>query len=139
MPLGIMLIGTCFIALYVGCTFFARPDAMISGLWMVLAIFLYSAGELLTSALGVAMITRIAPQRMYGIMMGAWYLIGVALAADLSGELAGLASVPEQLQANQQATLVIYSKAFLIMGLFGIAASVLGLIIGPWLKRAAKI
>ncbi len=139
MPLGILLIGICFMTLKLGCAYFARSDATIHGLWMVLAIFLYSAGELFTSALGVAMITRIAPPRMYGIMMGAWYLIATALAADLSGQMAKLASIPEKLLADHHASLAIYGDAFLVMGLIGIGVSLLGFAISPWLKKAAKI
>lgn len=138
-PLGILLMGTCFFCLALAGHHFANQGAMISSLWIVLALLLYSMGELLTSALGVAMITRIAPPRMYGIMMGAWYLIAVALAADLSGHLAGLASIPEHLQHHPQASLAIYTKAFFTMGLIGLAVSVVGFAVGPWLKRAAKL
>ncbi len=138
-PLGIFLIAISFFTLVVACHYFANSNALIGVWWILLFLFFYSAGELLTSALGVAMITRIAPERMYGIMMGAWYLIAMALAAELSGEVAKLADIPEHLQHNAHASLSIYGNAFLMMGIIGISTSIVGFIISPWLKRAAKL
>lgn len=138
-PMGILLISLCFFSLMIACNHFASSKGLISSWWMVLAIFLYSAGELLTSALGVAMITRIAPERMYGIMMGAWYLIATALAANLSGIVAEMASVPESMQNNIHATLSIYSGAFFKMGIIGAIAALVGLIVSPWLRKTANI
>ncbi len=138
-PLGILIIACCFFSLYFASTHFADANGKISALWMVFAIFLYSAGELLTSALGVAMITRIAPTRMYGVMMGAWYLIAFALAAELSGMVAGFASIPENLQQDLPASLGIYGGAFLKMGTIGLVTAALGLAVSPILKRAAKL
>lgn len=138
-PMGILLIGTCFLSLYIACNHFADSAGKISSWWMVLALFLYSSGELLISALGVAMITKIAPARMYGVMMGAWYLIATALAAELSGILAKSASIPVKLQKNVHATLEIYGGAFFKMFLIGLTAAVIGFAISPLLKRAVKL
>lgn len=138
-PLGILLIAACFFSLTIACRHFPRPDATISFLWMIFALFLYSAGELLTSALGVAMITRIAPTRMYGVMMGSWYLIAFALAANLSGFVARLADVPARLQHDLPAMLAIYSSAFWKMGLIGLVVAILGFIMSPWLRKKAGL
>ena len=138
-PMGILIIALCFFSLTLACNHFASKAATISVLWIVFALFLYSAGELLTSALGVAMITRIAPTRLYGIMMGSWYLIATALAANLSGQLANLASIPEKMQHDVHVSLAIYSSAFLKMGFIGLAAAILGFMLSPWLRKKAGI
>ena len=137
-PLGIMIISCSFFLLKIS-TFFAYGDARISSFWIIAALFLYSLGELLTSALGLAMITRIAPARLYGIMMGCWYLIAWSLAANLSGNVAQMASIPKYLQSNLHVCLNIYGNAFFKMGLLGVAVAIIGFIIAPWLKKAAKI
>jgi proton-dependent oligopeptide transporter, POT family len=137
-PIGILLVGLCFISL-TASSYFAGPDAKVSSLWIVFAFFLYSAGELLTSALGLAMVTRIMPRRLYGIAMGAWFLISTALAAQVSGSLAGLAAVPANLQGNLHATLCIYSHAFTVMGSIAVVVAIVGFIISPWLKKAANL
>ena len=133
-PLGIFISSLCFFSLYLS-TFFILSDNKISFLWIILVFFMISAGELFTSALGVAMITKIAPSRLYGVMMGAWYLIACALAADLSGSLASLASIPLNLINNTQAMFHIYASGFLKMGLLGLAVAIVGFIISPWLKK----
>lgn len=137
-PLGVMLISFCFLFLKFG-TFFANADAQISGWWIILALFLYSLGELLIAALGVAMITHIAPRRLYGVMMGAWFLIGCALAASVSGIFASLSSVPVTLLPDHFATLNIYGKAFFEMGLMGLGMTVLAFIVSPYVKRMANL
>ena len=138
-PLGISLIAISFFCLTVACNYFANSNGLIGAWWIVLFLLFYSSGELLTSALGVAMITRIAPERMYGIMMGAWYLIALALAAELSGTVANLADIPKHLQNNAHASISIYSNAFFMMGIIGMITAIIGFIIGPWLKKAAKL
>lgn len=138
-PLGILLISICFFTLTAATRYFASADATISFFWMIISLFLYSAGELFTSALGVAMITRIAPARMYGVMMGSWYLIAFALAAELSGSVAKLASIPESAQNDLHASLAIYGTAFWKMGLMGLAVAAVGFLISPWLKKKAGI
>ena len=137
-PLGILTISCAFFLLTIS-TFFPSIDGRVSCLWVITAIIVYSFGELLVSALGLAMVTRIAPKRLYGIMMGSWYLIATALAANLSGDLARLADVPKSLQSNLHACLNIYGNAFFKMGLIGVAVAIIGFIIAPWLKKAAKI
>ena len=137
-PLGLTIVGISFFVLTIG-TYFAQLDGRISGLWVIGSIFLSSLGELLISALGLAMIAKIAPKRLYGVMMGAWYLIGSALAANLSGNAAKWAAVPLELQSNIQACLGIYGDAFIKMGLLGIAAAIVGFLFAPFLRKAAGL
>ena len=137
-PIGILIMSLCFFLL-AASTYFPSVNGQVSGLWVVVAIALYSLGELLVAALGLAMITRIAPKRLYGIMMGVWFLIGSALAANISGSVAQWAAVPESLQANIGACLGIYGHAFFKMGLFGLAITAIGFAIAPFLKKATII
>lgn len=136
-PLGILGVSLCFLSLALS-TLFANADAQVCSSWIVLAYFLYSLGELLIGALGVAMVTHIAPARMYGVMMGAWFLIAMGLSAMASGMLAGLASVPETLH-NPIAILHIYASAFLKMGIVGLGFTLIAFIIGPYIKRIAHL
>lgn len=135
--LGIFITSLCFISLYIS-TFFPNSNWQVSSLWIVLAIMLYSLGELLVSALGVAMVTKIAPKRMYGVMMGAWFLIASSLASAVSSSVASFASVPDTL-TDGSAILAIYNKAFFEMGLVGIIGSIVVFIVGPYIKRMANL
>ena len=136
-PMGILIIAFAFFLLKLA-TFYPNASYEISSTWIVVFFALYSWGELLVSALGVAMVTHIAPKRLYGIMMGIWFF-AQALGTTLSGSLASLASVPKSLQSMPSATLNIYSGAFLKMGLIGLAGAVVGFALAPWLKKIAQI
>lgn len=136
-PMGIAFIGLCYITLYIG-TFFYNADVRISSWWMVFAIFLYSLGELLISALGVAMVTRIVPKRLYGVMMGAWFLMGAALGSTFSGLFASLSDVPQNM-VDPLSILHIYGKGFLIVGVFGLVIAALAFAISPYVKRMARL
>ena len=120
-------------------TYFANNLFQVSSWWLILAIGLYSLGELLTSALGVAMVTHIAPKRMYGVMMGTWFLIAMGLSSSVASLFAGLANVPEALLSNPAAILHIYNIAFIKIGIGGIVVSLLAFAVSPYIKRIAKL
>lgn len=135
--LGLLITSFCFITLY--CSqFFSDQNFQVSAWWMVLAILLFSIGELLVSALGVAMITRIAPKRLYGVMMGAWFLIASSMAAIIAGKVADLSSVPSNI-TDPALVLSIYGRAFGEMGIIGIVFGVIVFLVGPYIKKIANL
>lgn len=136
-PLGLLITSLCFFTLFFS-GYFLNADAKISGSWVFLAIFFYSFGELLVSALGVAMVARIAPSRMYGVMMGAWFLISTALASSVSGKVAEWASIPANMQ-DPFAIFHVYMHAFLRMGFIGLIVAIAVFFISPYVKRIADI
>lgn len=136
--LGLLTGSLCFFCLVIGGYYFANPVFKISSFWVVLFFILYTISDLLIGALGVAMVTRLAPKRLYGVMMGAWFLIGNALAAYVSGVFAGLSEVPASV-TDPHAVLEIYNLAFTKIGMVGIILSVVIFAINPHIKRIAKI
>jgi POT family proton-dependent oligopeptide transporter len=136
-PLGIFITSLCFMSLKLG-TFFPDAAGQISSLWLVLGIFLYSIGELLVSALGVAMVTHIAPKRMYGVMMGSWFLISNSLGAAIASSTANLSAIPKTLH-DPFLILNIYGRTFFEIGIAGIIAAILTFIAAPYIKRMANI
>ena len=56
------------------------------------AYFLETCGELLLSPIGLAMVTRLSPRHLRGMMMGMWFLI-LSVSFALGGGLATLSSV----------------------------------------------
>lgn len=136
-PLGLLLTSICFFVLVVS-TWFANSEHLVSSWWVLLVYFFLTFGEMLVSALGVAMITHIAPKRMYGIMMGTWYLVGMSFSAALSGIFASIACVPENVTSSAE-ILNIYSCAFVKIGTIGLVCTIISFIIGPFIKRIAKL
>ena len=46
----------------------------IAMIWLVLAYFLHTMGELCLSPVGLSSVTKLAPQKIVGFMMGVWFL-----------------------------------------------------------------
>lgn len=136
-PIGLLVTSGCFWALVFGA-YFANTNAEVSPWWVVLAYAFYTLGELLVCALGVAMITHIAPKRMYGIMMGTWFLVGMSLSASLSGVFASMASIPENI-VNKTDILHVYSLAFTKIGAVSLILAIVCFFIGPYIKKMAKL
>lgn len=135
-PIGVLLISLCFVSLVAGGYFASAPN-QVSPWWIVLTYFLYSAGEMFVSALGPAMITQIAPKRMYGIMMGTWFVVSMSLSAILGGLFATMASVPDTL-SDPAAILHIYSQAFTKFGVASMILAAVCFAVGPIIKRMAE-
>jgi POT family proton-dependent oligopeptide transporter len=60
----------------------------VSPWWLVLSLFLTEIGELCLSPVGLSVVTKLAPLRIVGMMMGVWFLSN-ALGNKLAGWAAG--------------------------------------------------
>lgn len=136
LSLGLLLTVLSFFipVIGIGCL---KGSCQVGISWMVLTFFVFTAGELLNSALGVAMVTHIAPKRLYGVMMGTWFLVGNALAASVSGVFANIVQVPQEV-IDPTVQLGIYSKGFIQMGLIGVAVSVVIFLINPFIQKVVN-
>lgn len=130
--LGIVIISLCFFSLK-AATMINAHSGTVSFWWIVWGYFLYSFGELLISALGMAMVTKIAPFRMFGVMMGAWYFFS-AMGAALAAHFADLAKIPKSITDPVQ-MLPIYGHAFFVIGMAGVGCAVVSIAISPFIKR----
>jgi POT family proton-dependent oligopeptide transporter len=66
----------------------------VSPLWLVAAYFLQVCGELCLSPVGNSVVTKLAPVRVVGLMMGVWFL-SISAGNKIAGWTAGLsASIP---------------------------------------------
>lgn len=63
-------------------------DSRVSPLWLIGVYLLFTIGELLLSPVGLSTMTRIAPARMTGIVLGCWFL-AAALGNKLAGDIGG--------------------------------------------------
>ncbi len=50
------------------------PARRVSPWWLIMAYLLISLGELMLSPMGLALVSKVAPPRMRGLMMGGWFL-----------------------------------------------------------------
>src|SRR2546425_10848821 len=69
----------------------AQGGIKVSPLWLIGAFFIQELGELSLSPVGLSVVTKLAPTRVVGLMMGVWFLSN-ALGNKLAGWAAGFIS-----------------------------------------------
>jgi POT family proton-dependent oligopeptide transporter len=129
--LGVLLMAIGFLVLGVGVTTF-QTDGDASPWWLILSYFLQTIGELLISPIGLAMVTRLSPRHLVGMMMGVWFLTQSAAFA-IGGGLATLSDVPKEVTGV--ASLDIYAHAFYIYGGLSLLLAVVSFALVPFLNR----
>ncbi len=77
MVLGLTFLGLGFLPLIVAASI-AGPHGRASWVWLVLAYFLHTIGELCLSPIGLSLVTKLAPKRLASFLMGCWFLSNVA-------------------------------------------------------------
>jgi len=92
---GLLFAGLSFVLLLpAGAMAQGADGVLVSSLWLVAAYFLQVVGELCLSPVGNSVVTKLAPLRIVGMMMGVWFL-AIAAGNKLAGMIAGLsATVP---------------------------------------------
>ncbi len=134
LTLGLLITSISFLLLVIGAHY-PNSQFQISSLWVIAMLFIFTIGDLMNSALGVAMVTHLSPKRMYGVMMGTWFLVGNALAASLSGGFASLANISNLELKHAGIILHIYTLAFTKIGIAGIIVSIIAFLINPFIRR----
>lgn len=129
--LGVLAMAIGFVVLAVGVYFF-NSDGVASPWWLVLSYFIQTIGELLIFPIGLAMVTRLSPRHLVGMMMGVWFLTQSAAFA-IGGGLAVLSSVPKDVTGI--ASLDIYSHAFLIYGGISFGLAIFSFALIPYLNK----
>jgi len=84
---GLVLMGAGFLVM-VGASLAAAGGHKVSPLWLVLTYLLHTLGELSLSPVGLSTVTKLAPQRAVGVMMGVWFM-SMALGNIIAGRVAG--------------------------------------------------
>jgi POT family proton-dependent oligopeptide transporter len=84
--LGLVFVGLGF-ALLVPASLLARQQP-VSPAWLLGVYLLHTIGELCLSPVGLSLVTKLAPRRLTGRMMGVWFL-ATACGDKLAGTVAG--------------------------------------------------
>ena len=82
--LGLLLLGLGFL-LMVGAAKWVTAGNQAAPYWLILTYLLHTMGELCVSPVGLSSVTKLAPKRFVGQMMGIWFL-----ATSLGNLIAGL-------------------------------------------------
>jgi POT family proton-dependent oligopeptide transporter len=85
--IGMVLVGVGYLIMVVAAIF-TGGEARVSPMWLVSAMLLHTFGELSLSPVGLSTVTKLAPARVGGLMMGVWFLAG-SVGNYMGGRLAG--------------------------------------------------
>jgi POT family proton-dependent oligopeptide transporter len=84
--IALTLLGLGF-AVMIGAATAAAAGARVSPMWLVVSYWLQTMGELCLSPVGLSAMSKLAPVRIAGLIMGVWYL-----SLSVGNYLAGMAS-----------------------------------------------
>jgi proton-dependent oligopeptide transporter, POT family len=86
--LGLILLAAGFLVMAVASIRTAGGSHQVSPLWLVLTYFCHTCGELCLSPVGLSTVTKLAPHRKVGQMMGIWFM-SLSLGNLMAGLVAG--------------------------------------------------
>ncbi len=85
---ALLLLGGSFLLLAFAAHLYERSHVKVSPFWLVALYLLHALGELSLSPVGLSTVTKLAPARIVGLMMGVWFL-ALSLGNFLAGVVAG--------------------------------------------------
>ena len=128
--IGLLLLGAGFLVLNLGKA--AATAAMVPALFLILLYLLHTLGELALSPVGLSLVTKLAPAKIVGFMMGFWFLSS-AIAHQAGKWIAGEAAPGKD--ATPEQTLDLALGVFNQVGFFALGSGVLLLVLSPILKK----
>ncbi|MFM2386277.1 MAG: hypothetical protein RL660_1034 [Bacteroidota bacterium] len=130
-------VGFLFLALafYVfhSTKFFADANGKTGLELFVLGYFVITFGELCLSPIGLSLMTRLSPKKMWGMMMGLWFLASAygQYAAGILG--AGMSSPNENASATEK--LLAFTAGYKQLAIYALIAGIVLIVISPLIKK----
>ncbi len=126
--IGLMLQGLGFAVLVFGTLSIPQgaATASVSMIYLILAYFFITSGELCLSPLGLSYLSKLVPPRMIGFMFGIWYL-AIAIGQKAAGTLGGMI---DKITAEYS-----LSTFFLIFTVLCFGVGLLSILLNPLLKK----
>jgi POT family proton-dependent oligopeptide transporter len=122
--LGLMLMGGGFLVMFLAARYVVAGD-MVLPTWLILTYLLHTFGELCLSPVGLSSMTKLAPARFVGQVMGLWFL-ATAVGNNLAGQFAG------EIDPNN---LPAMPGQFLYLFWWGFIAGAVLLALTPFIKK----
>jgi len=134
--IGLILLGAGFAVMMVAMMR-AAQGVQVSPMWLVVTYFLHTCGELSLSPVGLSTVTKLAPHRMVGQMMGIWFM-ATSLGNLMAGQIAGRIGVGGGAggEISAQAALTIFTVVTVFVLGYGV---LLALFVKPVRKLMAGV
>jgi len=135
--LGLLLLGLGFLVFPLGAG--AASAGMVPVMYLILAYLMHTLGELCLSPVGLSLVTKLAPTRIVGLIMGIWF-ISSSLAHQAGKIIANMTAGGgshggDEVILPPAESLVVYTDVFTNVGLIAVGASIFLLAISPILKK----
>lgn len=85
---GLVFVGLGFLVMSLAASVSGPERNLVSPFYLILCYFFHTVGELCLSPVGLSTVTKLAPARLVGLMMGVWFL-SLSLGNKLGGWVAG--------------------------------------------------
>ena len=124
--IAIALVGAGFLILVAGT---GAPGTLTPVLFIFLLYLCHTIGELCLSPVGLSAMSKLAPSRMIGLMMGIWFL-AMALGEYAAGLIAA-ATGGEKGEASRESVLSVYGS----IGWWSVGLGIAVMAVAPLVKR----
>jgi proton-dependent oligopeptide transporter, POT family len=128
--IGLLLLGVGFLILNLGRG--AAVDGVMPLIFLILMYLFHTLGELALSPVGLSLVTKLAPAKVVGFMMGFWFLssaIGIQAGKWIGGESAA------DKNATREQTMIQALDVFNQVGMFALGSGVLLLLLSPIIRK----
>ena len=130
--IGFLFLSASFYIFYY-TKFFANSEGITSLNVFTFAYFITTIGELCLGPIGMSIITKLSPKRLFGMMMGLWFLAS-AFGQLAAGKLGAAIS-----QSNEGTTLATklqsYTDGYYQLAIYALIAGVVLIAISPLVKK----
>lgn len=130
-------IGLGFVILPLGIKLADPVTGLVAFSWVFWSYILQSIGELCISPIGYAMVGKMIPKKLQGMMMGIWMMTS-GVAAIGSSYISKWA-MGDTTEVNPLITNASYSHTFGIIGCIAIAVGIILFILLPWLNKMIDV
>jgi POT family proton-dependent oligopeptide transporter len=130
--IGFLFLGASFYIFYL-TRFFANVKGIASLNVFTFAYLVTTVGELCLGPIGMSIITKLSPKRLFGMMMGLWFLASAfgQLAAGKLGAAMSNSDIGNTLVSKLQS----YTEGYYQLAVYSIIAGVFLLLITPLVKK----
>jgi POT family proton-dependent oligopeptide transporter len=120
--IGLLLVGVGFLVLVPAAARLEAGTEKVGIIWLLMTYFIHTVGELCLSPVGLSAMTKLAPERIVGQMMGIWFL-GASLGNFIGGRVGGMFET--------------FPLSTIFLAVFGtsLAAAIIMFFLVPWMKR----
>ena len=123
--IGLIFLSLSFLILVPAGAIASSQGVRVSPMWLVASYFVSEIGELCVSPIGLSAVTKLAPLRIVGLMMGVWFLSN-AFGNKLAGWAAGFFSSMPLNQLFTITTVVLLAAAVLMFAIVKPARRLMG-------------